>query len=105
MPCEMKATTAHYIVAVYNKCKEGTEYTCNDYIYSSISRDGKRFTLPHGHMTYQVCATDNVTPCTQTGWSFRNGTTEYTVSYPEGTLEVWQNQKLLLREAATKTEP
>lgn len=103
--CEIRATTAHYTVTVYNHCKQGTEYTCRDYVYTSVDRAGRTFRLLHGRMAYRVCATDDVTPCEMTGWVFRNGTTEYFVTYPEGSLTVRQNSKLLLREIAVKTEP
>ncbi|WP_419806520.1 hypothetical protein [Terriglobus sp.] len=105
LPCEMKTTTAHYTIAVYNKCKEGTEYTCRDYVYTSVDQKGRRFTLQHGRMAYRVCPYDNITPCEQQGWVFRNGNTEYLVRYPTGTLEVRQGDKLLLREEAISVEP
>ena len=93
--------TPRYVVTITQRCEEYV-VGCDHVTYHGVSRKSGSAIDLKGEQVWHKCA-DGVTPCHLIGWRFRRGATQYFVS-DEGSLEVTQAGKSLLRETGTWKE-
>ncbi|MBF2028162.1 MAG: hypothetical protein IGS48_15585 [Oscillatoriales cyanobacterium C42_A2020_001] len=90
--------TRNFRVTVTRNCAEGS-VTCNDVTYVGRNRRTGESIRLRGKTLHTLCQ-DGVTPCRFLGYEFRNGVYRYLVT-EDGTLRVYQGQKLILNERGT----
>ncbi|MGF1733603.1 hypothetical protein [Photobacterium kasasachensis] len=85
----MELETSGFLVTIKSNCAEG-EVSCNNYVYTGISKKtGNSLTLK-GASWHTVCA-DQVTPCRFLGYKFKNGNVTYYIRQ-NGLLQVIKNR-------------
>ncbi|MEP0898733.1 MULTISPECIES: hypothetical protein [Leptolyngbya] len=95
-------TTPNFTVTITRNCPEGY-VTCNDVTYIGINRQTKQSIRLKGQTQHTLCA-DGVTPCAFLGYVFHNGNFHYFVSR-SGDLQVYEDEKLIMEERGTWSEP
>ncbi|MEA5511754.1 hypothetical protein VB715_18440 [Crocosphaera sp. UHCC 0190] len=90
--------TKNFKITINSNCQEG-EVTCDHVSYEGINVNTGESLQLIGKTLHTTCA-DGITPCRFLGYEFLNGKYRYMVT-EDGSLLVYQGEKLLLEEQGT----